>query len=796
MNEYLKSNPIAKQLSVETYKLFENEDVDNLLKKTNELLLSAFKKVVFDIASEKNRNPDSFRKKFEDVSNSSSVKGLIAKLKDYASDVELIDSGYAEIKKLYIDSIGMLGDAIKRAVELDPSLEAKIIDYFKSAGDKIQKTMDIIAKEIQKSINEGLTIGFHGRADRLKKILINLITDSKGKDSKSGYGRDWHRLFTTMQQKLQSIDIDKNLIKDSDRKTLSELEKKIDNLAQEYNQYKIKATELIMKKIVKDDELAKKFADLNDILTDALDQMAKAYTQEGIVEVKIREDLEEKESKMNDRVFPLKLGDKDTDPRLKGSGLIESIQKALMNAYIPIKNLLSPRGGADGKFDDGTSVSIKTLQGTLGNKNVDGKLDKPLLDSILKLDQLSKEDKDAIKDSLSKLRKSYSGLSESAMSSIEFMKIYEMTYIDPEEIEEELKKYAEELGASAPEGSKHANTSDHALAEKLAKLLRTKKYNKNAEAEDFLREDDTLKGSYPHNFISSWIAAVGDEKNNSYFFIEDDDGKGGLYTTKRTESNVNKPCNWSKYSEISGDDDDDVNNFGKWYTSYYKNFSGVDKESRNNMVSDVINFNKKMAKNAKSDVELPYSNVSDSIDPIVDEIADGFIRRSALNEIYQSIKGIAGSKINSDNLTPAELRFIYNMFIFLTPLITFDSVDKKWVCALEYIMDKFNGKPDDIIKSITKNKTFSDSSKLNKERIAFFESKRENDNLGIEFCKYVEFAGKVKEESLKSVSDSIKKLKLIKNAKDKHLLRIAISTIEDIKQSIGKNIAVLRKYEG
>ena len=161
-NNYLKNNPIAKQLSVEAFRLFENQDVDKALEIAIHTLLGVYKKITFDLASDRNRSFDAFSNKFERVSDTSTIKGLVANIKDVCEDVELADPILAPLKKMYLDSIDDLGDAIKRMVELDPSLEAKSIQYFKSSGKKLLESIKRVADDYQEKINESKAIGVPG----------------------------------------------------------------------------------------------------------------------------------------------------------------------------------------------------------------------------------------------------------------------------------------------------------------------------------------------------------------------------------------------------------------------------------------------------------------------------------------------------------------------------------------------------------------------------------------------------------------------------------------------------------
>jgi len=790
-NNYLRNNPIANQLSIDTFKLYENKDVDDALKISIDTLLAACKKIIFDLASDRNRTYESFAKKIESIGDTSTVKGLIANIKDVCEDIELHDSVLAPLKKAYLDSVDMMGDAIKRMVELDPSLESKAIQNFKSAGKKLVESVKRTVDEYQEKLNESSEIGVPGRVHRLKKILINHIIDSKGKDAKSGYGRDWHRLFTTLAQKLSSINSGKATFSDNDRKNLSELEKKTDNLSQEYAQYKVRAVESLMGKLMKDDDLESKFSDFFEIMTNALDKVTKANTEEGIIEVKVREDLDDKETKMNDRVFPLKIGDRDNDTKLKGSGLISAIQTALMDAFVPIKNLMDPRGGANGKYETATEVAVKSIQSTLGNKDVSGKLDKPLLDIILKLDQVSKENKDSIKDAISQLRGSYSSVRESnnALSAADFMRLMEaMTYIDPNEIEISIKNYSQELDEDS-DAIAEPTTSDYSMAESLAKLLRTKDYNKNAEAEDFLKEDGTLKGSCPPEYIDCWTKAVSGDKPVSFFVMVDDKNNCSLYPTRRISGGVNKPCNWKRYKSIMGGDIEDVHNFGNWYTSYWKNFGGVGSDIKAKVLDEVMSSNCKLAKEeGLSDVAAIYEELESAFIPNKDEISSGYIRPSSMRSLASSIKGMVGND-GISNLNPGELRSLYNTVIVCSPLITYNRDKDEWVPAIEMLCNSLDITEDELISDIKKSGSLGKRDKMSTEKVALFDTNSNDD----EILKSTIIGSTEDPDKVNNMRQSLLKVKPILKSLSKHCKRIGVDTIDDITPDISGSMVVISK---
>lgn len=789
-SNYLNNNPIARQFSIETYRLNENQDVDSALKLSINTLLELFKKIAFDLASDRNRSLDSISKKIVSLSDSSSFKNLLAKIKEIGEDVEIQDAMFASLKKMYLDSISKVGDSIKRLIELDPSLEGRSIEYFVSAGKKLLNEIALFYTEQEEKINESMAIGFFGRADRLSRCLINLVLDSKNKDAKSGYGRDWYRLFQTMLQKLSAIDSKKASFTENDRKNLAEIEKKSDTLSQEYAQYKVKALELAMSKIMKDDDLAAKFGDFSELMTSALDQVTKANTEEVIIEVKIREDLEDRETKMHDRVFPLKEGDKDSDAKIKGSGIIGAIQKALVDAFAPIKNLMDPRGGANGKFESPMTVAVKSIQSSLGNKDVNGKLDKPLLELIIKLDQVSSANKEMIKEALAKLRQSYYTVSEgsAALRANEFLKMLEsMTYIDPDDIEAKIKVYSEEI-KETDVSLMDPKTSDGAMAETLAKMLRTKNYNKNAEAEDFLREDGTLKGTYPPEFLDAWQKSISGDKNVSYFFMEDEDGAGGLYPTKRLSANVNKPCNWHRYSKICGHDEEDVNTFGKWYTSYWNNFGGMNSDNKKDVLKDVVATNCDMARNDKlDDICSSYEEIKDVLFPNKDEISCGYLRPSSLKTISQTIKGIGAEDV--DQLNPNQLRTLYNTVVLLCPLVTFDTSTEEWVSALSALAKSIGKDTESLVSEVKKSSSLGKPGKMNLEKIALIDSNNEkNDN---QIMKSVVLGSSEDSNKVELMKSTLNKIGPITNVLNRHCKRMNIKNSKDLTSDVSDSIVIV-----
>lgn len=742
MNNYLNQNPVARQFVIDTYKLNENASVDSLMKRATETTLDTFKKLVFDIASKSNRNPDTLRAMLLDIGSSQTVKGLIAKMKDYADEVELSDSRYAQVKQMYLQALTSIGDALKRLVEVDPNLGSMIIDNYKTISKKLIDSLDDIALtyskamannesmsfEKEKQLNESIFTGYKGRIEKLRKNLVNLISDSKGKDAKSGYGRDWQRLFTALEQKLQVLETSKDITGDKDRKNLADLEKQTDNLAEEYYSYKIKATEQSMKKIIDDDELVTKFADVVEMITKALDMISKANVQEAIVETAIREELEETESKINQKVFPIKRGAKDTDLKFKKSGLIAAVQKAMMDAFPSIRDFLTKHHGVDGKYGPATATAIKAIQSAIGNKNASGELDKALLDTMLGMDQISKENKKIIADALENLKKAYAVSESSVVSAFEFMRLLEAIYLDDDDLKKELEKGSEEM-ANTPEASTSPEGgADSSIAKDLAKLLRKGGYNKNAEEEDFLKEDGTFKNSYPVQFSQAWLdTLIANEETAdkpSFFWMQGPEEKiGSLYSTKRLAGTVKKPYNWKKWAEISGNDsDEEKDNFAKWYTGYWLNFGGIPDQSRLQSFSSILQHysDPKNSEDIPADLKNDFNSFVSVFDDLKDALksaksskdsaayeylAQGYLTSEAMKEIEKAAKVAAQIDQKDPDLGFYEFLALSTIVALASSCVAWDSETKKWAPAISIL--KKNVLKDDVLKRLSGDKILS-----------------------------------------------------------------------------------------
>jgi|GEM_PF-4895787 len=728
MANYFSQNPAARILISDFMRLNENASVENLLKKTTEVSLDTFKKIVFDLASRESRKPDEIRSMLSDIGSAKTVKSLVAKMKDYSDESEIGDSRFAKVKNMYMTALGSVGDSLKRLVEIDGKLADSILEKFKILANRLVSSLDMIASSKAKksknesqffdytfnSLNESVAIGFNGRIERLGKKLVNLISDSKGKDAKAGYGRDWQRLFSTLEQKLESIQNSKDLTGEKDRKSLLELEKQTDSLSEEYYNYKIKATEMSMKKILDDDELVSKFSDVTELITSALDLISKANVQELMVDKNVREELEEVENRVVQKIFPIKQGAKDSDIKFKKSGIIAILQKTLMNSFPSVKKFLQKHGGANGEFNSATSVVVKSIQSSLSNKNANGELDKSLFDSLLKMEQVSEENKEALAEALNILKKSYA-MSESAVLSLDFFsRINESIYIDDDTLEKELEKNSTDLekteGSNLFKSVEDNSKKDGSLAKNLAKNLRSG-FNKNAEEEDFLKEDGTLKSSYPADFVESWIQALEESKEEedkpAFFWVQKPDDKiGSLYSTKRLACNIKKPYNWSRWTQISGGDDpDDKDSFARWYTGYYSKFGGLEDDSREKAIVEILNFygNTKNSSEIEPKLSDHFTFLVSTYDDLKDALRSsksapdsepyeyfkrGYLTRESFQKVLEAAKIAAQVDDDEPDLNFYDFVLLTVCVFVCSSCVVWSSEDKKWSAAFPILEKK------------------------------------------------------------------------------------------------------------
>jgi hypothetical protein len=697
-------NPVAKMmLESLSDKLFENEKVDSLLGKACDNALNCFKILTFDLAPKRDRNPDVLRVKVSDVANSKDTKELTAKLLDYADDNEVSDPLFAEVKSLYLSSLKKFTDALVRAAEISKENNQFIIKKFKSDSTKLQGSVDIIAKQAEEElakkeeeeaklsesldfINEGIFSGYKGRVSDLKKLLANLISSAEGKDQKNGYGRDWKRTFIELDQQRKTLDTHKGEIGEKNKKNLEDLEKKVEKFQDEFNNSLISSSNRALQNLENDEEVYTSYTDVTELINQALDYLTRAKTQYSIALKEISNRKIVKEEDISKLLFPIKKGDKDSNPRFKGSRIIFNIQSAFCNALPAAKRAITANGGPSGNFGSATKSVVATLQKISGNKNTNGEIDKALLSNILDSDWVSRSDKNAIQKSIEKIKEK-SKVNESVDVVNPFRLNEEKIVINQSEFEKELKdQYKEITGKTnftrlAKGGESGGGKSSDVSA--LAKKLRSE-YSIKVESDDFVKADGGLKSSYSSEFIASWNKAIDmakPTKDFSYFFTRD-----GIYNINIPSSSLKTPCNWTKWAsirQIKTMGNEDATSFVENYLKGWTTFGMIRPQWRYEGIRELL---RKNAEEGDDDLVGAYEMMESSIksgpvpfvdyDNLKDEIADAF-------------RIVLQTKDKSPDLEGSDFIALNNFLIMIANCVSFDG--SKFISCIKWIHDNVLG---------------------------------------------------------------------------------------------------------
>jgi hypothetical protein len=704
-NKTYINNPIAKQLFESYYdKLFENEHVDSLLAKVSDNALNAFKVLTFDLAPKRDRNPDVIRVKLSDIANSKTIKSLTAKLIDYADDNDLGDSRFAEAKRLYLDSLKKFAEALDRSSEISKSKDDVILKQFKMSVSKLQNSIDNIAKQAEAeekaknessnsefdaedSLYESIFNGYRDRVGNLKKLLTNLISSAEGKDQKSGYGRDWKRTFIDLDEKRKALDNAE--AGEKNRKALEELEKQIEKFQEEFNNALIQAANRSLQQLEDDEEIYTTYSDVTNLVSQALDLMTRAKTQYGLAVKLIKDENQVKEVEMSKAVFPLKRGDTDSDKKIKNSGLIFALQTALSNGIPSAGKLIRSKGGPNGKYGPATASVISTIQKMIGNKNASGQIDQALLQDIISSDWVSEKDRKAINQALqtigSKMNESKSTSHVRNLSEF-YGEVNEgKIVINNSEFEKELQNQYKTHSANSVETREDGDPkkSSSTGVQSLSKKLR-QKYNIKVEADDFTKQDGSLKASYNNEFIKAWNLGLDKAEpadEYSYFYFSD-----GVYNINLASSSLKNACNWIKWADarqIKTLGNDDATEFVRNYLKGWTTFGMIRPEYRYEGIKSLL---KKNSNNDDLDLSGPFEMMESSVKnkeiPFIDfENLKGDIAKAFNIALQKSDK--------SPDLGKEEFVAINNFLVMIANCVSFDG--SKFISCIKWVNDNVLG---------------------------------------------------------------------------------------------------------
>ena len=703
-NPYIH-NQVAKQLLEGYYnKILENEQVDSLLVKVCDNALNAFKVLTFDLAPKRDRNPDVIRLKLSDVSNSKTIKSLTAKLIDYANDNDLVDTKYAESKRLYMESLNKFAEALDRASEISKSKDDVIFKQFKMSISKLQNSIDNIAKQAEEDakrlddsesfdydgiVNESIFTGYKNRVNNLKKLLTNLISSAEGKDQKSGYGRDWKRTFLELDEKRKALDNSEG--GEKNKKMLEDVEKQVEKFQDEFNNTMIQTANRSLQKLEDDEEVYTTYSDVTNLVNQALDLMTRAKTQYGLAVKVIRDENEVKEVETAKAVFPIKRGDTDADKKIKGSGLIFAIQTALCDGISSADKLIKSKGGPNGKYGPATTSVISTIQKLSGNKNANGQIDQALLTDIIASDWVSEKNKKAINSALHTIGEKMND----SLSNLEYIKSISELFsyvnegkivINNSEFEKELQVQYKAQGAATDSDNPTVKSTGKSSTgvQALAKKLR-QNYNIKVEADDFTKQDGSLKASYSTEFIKDWNIALDKSSDAaedfSYFF-----SKEAVYNINIGSSSLKSSCNWTKWAEarqIKTLGNDDATEFLRNYLKGWTTFGMIRPQWRYDGIKSLFKQN---LDNDDLDLSGPFEMMESSIKnkeiPFID---------------YDNLKGDISKAFNialqkndrKPDLGKEEFVAINNFLIMVANCVTFDG--SKFISCIKWINDNVLG---------------------------------------------------------------------------------------------------------
>jgi hypothetical protein len=699
-NPYIHNSVARIFFDEYTEKIFENENVDELLVKIADNALNCFKIVTFDLAPKRDRNPDVIRVKLSDITNSKSIKEMTSKLLDYSDDNDLGNSKFYEAKKLYLDSLKKFAEALNRTSEITKAKDEVAIKQFKLAAEKLMNSIDNIAKQAKEEekkanenldlyffdehINESIFTGYKDRLKDLKKLITNLKTSSEGKDQKNGYGKDWKSVFIELDEKRKALDVNEG--GEKNRKILEELEKQVSKYQTEFNDALIKTTNRALQKLEADEEIYTTYSDVTNLVSQALEFLTRAKTQYSIAVKDIKDENEVKETEIAKTLFPLKRGDTDSDKKIKNSELIFAIQKAFVDGIPSAGKLLKSKGGPNGKYGPATTSIVATLQKITGNKNQNGELDRTLLSDIISSDWVSAENKKKIQLALevikSKTNENYNYLYTE--------KIFEgKIQINQSEFESELGKKFEEIKSISVDRAKGEDVSHKPGSaggvDKLAKKLR-EIYSIKVEGENFTKTDGTLKSSYTTQFIKDWNSALEkvsseDPKDFGYFFTD-----GGIYDINLSSTSLKNACNWPKWTSFRKIEDLSDEDSVDFLTNYLKGWTTFGMVRPSFRYDGIKSLQKSNSDNDSLDLSGPY------------EMMEGSIRYKEIPFVdYNTLKGDISKAFNvilqksekSPDLGKEEFVALNNFLIMMGNCVTFNG--EKFISCIKWIDDNIIG---------------------------------------------------------------------------------------------------------
>jgi hypothetical protein len=703
MSNYFKYNPVAKNLFKSNFSnsLFENESVNLTIRSILDACMGIYQRIFWDMAPSRERTVKGAGEKLKPIMNAKTMKDLSAILITDAEDSDLISSDYSSCKVLYLEALSKYCEALETACDINSSNEDYIVETAKKMAQRLMDQINLAAKQlaVEKEqstnesqyfyINEGLFTGYRGRVEDLKKILTNLIVQSKDKDQKNGYGRDWNTTFIELDEKRKLLDISRGGFGEKDKKALEDLEKQVEKFRLEFLKVSQNVIDRNLQKVADDEELAGSYGDMETLCSAAKDAKTRADVQYSQIILNKKEEHKEEEETFVKTIFPIVRGDNDSNERFKDSGLIFAIQKTLIDGIPSASNLLKRKGAPNGKFGPATEAVIRTLQKISGNKNINGQIDSSLLSDIISSDWVSEENRKAVQKAL-ELTKTKLQESASVISFDDYFNgvINEgKIIIKDDEFSAELdNQYKETSGETfvksqiveKPEGEENEDSSESKIVDKLVKNLVN--FNVKATRDSFLRENGSFRQGYDFNFIKSWndsIEKISDDFSNYLAFYYD----GGIYSIKRASSSLRYPLNWSKFEKV--DKEDDPIDFIRNYSGVFSGFGGFSQSIKSEKIDRLIERFK------LSRDEDFFSNTSNGY-KIIEKINSGelknvpYIKKNNLDSICKYVSNMFD--VDGSDLSNSQYILLSNIVVTLSNLVYYSDDSGKFDSALKFFV--------------------------------------------------------------------------------------------------------------
>jgi hypothetical protein len=141
------------------------------------------------------------------------------------------------------------------------------------------------------------------------------------------------------------------------------------------------------------------------------------------------------------------------------------------------------------------------------------------------------------------------------------------------------------------------------------------------------------------------------------------------------------------------------------------------------------------------------------------------------------------------NLSPGELRALYNTVIVCSPMITYNRDKDEWVPAVKMLCNSLDITEDELISDIRKNGSLGKSGKMSVEKVALFDT-NSGDN---EILKSTIIGTTEDPDKVNVMKESLGKVKPIMNSLSKHCKRIGVDRMDDITPDISDSMIVITR---